>query len=67
MSGGSRRNVRRAKKASENAGKMTKTAKAANKPEEFKKSNDPKTPMTKYGAHAKPSPNKNYKKGYYGA
>ena len=61
MSGGSRRNVRQAKKASKNTGKMTKTAKAANKPEEFKKSNDPKTPMTKY---AKPSPSKKHKKGY---
>ena len=64
MSGGSRKNVRQAKKASKNTGKMTKTVKAANKPEEFKKSNDPKTPMTK---HAKSSTYKNYKKGYYGA
>jgi len=61
MSGGSRRDVRKANKASKDTGKMTKTVKAANKPEEFKKSNDPKTPMTK---HAKPSPKKNYKKDY---
>lgn len=64
MSGGSKRDVRKANKASKDTGKMTKTVKAANKPEEFKKSIDPKTPMTKY---AKPSPKKNYKKGYYGA
>jgi len=64
MSGGSKRDVRKANKASKDTGKMTKTAKAANKPEEFKKSIDTKTPMTKY---EKPSPKKNYKKGYYGA
>ena len=62
MSGGSRRDVRKANKASKDTGKMTKTVKAANKPEEFKMSNDPKTPMTKY---ANPSPKKNMKTGKY--
>ena len=49
--GKSKRDLRKAqkneKKGSKDTGKMTKTVKPANKPEEFKKSIDPKTPMAK--------------------
>ena len=49
--GTSKRDLRKAqrgaKKGSKDTGQMTKTVKPANKPEEFKKSIDPKTPMAK--------------------